>query len=298
MKKFVEAVNPSAVYVIKYDYWFNLFRILHQKSIPVFMVSAIFRPHQHFFQWWGGWFRNELQHVTWFFVQNTQSEELLLKAGFSNVSISGDTRFDRVCRIAAEPFKLVLPESILNAQCRIVAGSTWPKDEALLLPIIHQHPSVAWIIAPHQPEPNLIQDLMTKLPAGAARLSEIQPGFTGNILVIDSIGILSKLYRYATITYIGGGFGRGIHNLAEAAVYGCPVIFGPNHKIFREAGELKALGAGFAIQDFDQLNEILGRLISDSSACKMAGDRARNYILENLGATEHILSKVDDYSLR
>jgi 3-deoxy-D-manno-octulosonic-acid transferase len=298
MRKFVEAVNPAVLYVIKYDYWFNLFRILYQRKIPIYIVSAIFRPHQHFFRWWGSWFRKELKHVSWFFVQNHESESLLRKAGFTNVSLSGDTRFDRVCRVAAEPLDVHLPHSILKAPCRIVAGSTWPKDEALLLPIIHQHPSLAWIIAPHQPEPHLIQDLMTKLPAGAGRLSALHPDFSGNILVIDSIGILSKLYRFATITYIGGGFGRGIHNLAEAAVYGCPVIFGPNHKIFREAHDLKELGGGFSIETMEQLQDVLDRLIADPAACDLAGYMARNYIVSNQGATAHILSKVEHYSFR
>lgn len=292
MRRFADAVNPSALYVIKYDFWFNLFRILHQRNIPVYMVSVIFRPGQHFFKWWGSWFRRNLKHIHWFFVQNRQSEELLQSAGFSNVSISGDTRFDRVCRIASEPFELNLPEAITQSPFCFVAGSTWPKDEVLLLPLISRFAEVSWIIAPHQTEPNLIQDLMSKLPEGAVKLSELQANSSGNILVIDSIGWLSKMYRFANAAYIGGGFGRGIHNLAEAAVYGCPVIFGPNHQIFREAVDLKALGGGFSINHSKQLEEILRRWITDPSACKTAGEKAKSYIMANRGATEHILSKV------
>jgi len=295
MLQFVKAVNPEVLFVIKYDFWFNLFRILYKRGVKIYLVSGIFRKNQHFFQWWGRWFRKELRAVTWFFVQDRISEELLTKGGFYNVSVSGDTRFDRVKRIAETSGDPGVLSTLVQRRPLIVAGSTWPQDEMRLLPLIHSDTRISWIIAPHQVGEALISDLLGKLPEGSCRFSEMEPHQNPRVVVIDSIGLLSQLYRFADIAYIGGGFGKGIHNLAEAAVYGCPVIFGPNHLPFREAMELKALGAGFPVKSTEEISATVERLLNDMEQHKKAAVAAGKYISDNLGATRHILEKTGYY---
>ncbi len=291
MKAFVQAVNPEVLFVIKYEFWFNLFKILKNRNIKIYLVSGLFRKEQHFFKWWGRWFRKELQSITWFFVQDESSQQLLKQAGFYNVSISGDTRFDRVVRIAEKNGGVQIPDFFTSHDPLVVAGSTWPQDEAQLLPIIHALHHVAWIIAPHQVEPQFVDDLMRKLPEGSIRLSEHNMQPNTRVLVVDSIGMLSKIYRFAKLAYVGGGFSKGIHNLPEAAVYGCPVVFGPNHKAFREAHELKRVGGGFAVNNTGELSEIITKLLSDQQFHQKAAEAAKEYIRKNLGATAHILDK-------
>jgi 3-deoxy-D-manno-octulosonic-acid transferase len=291
MSRFVDAVNPEAVFVIKYEFWFNLFAVLRKRNIPLFMVSVIFRADQHFFQWWGRWFLNGLRPVTWFFAQDQQSKSLLEANGFSNVSVSGDTRFDRVLRIAHEASSLSLPESFSDGSKVVVAGSTWPPDEAILVRGIEEFPHVKWIIVPHEVTEDHIDALMKLLPAGSVRWSQIAGSTDGNVIVVDTIGILSSLYRVATLAYIGGGFGKGIHNLLEAAVYHCPVIFGPNHTIFREAHELIATGGGFAISNSAGFLEVFKRLITDEATRERAAAAAGAYVEGGAGATTHILLK-------
>lgn len=291
MSRFVEAVNPEAVFVIKYEFWFNLFGVLRKRNVPLFMVSVIFRAHQHFFQWWGRWFLNGLRPVTWFFAQDQQSKALLEANGFSNVSVSGDTRFDRVLRIAREATPLALPDCFSDGSHVVVAGSTWPPDEAILIRGIEEYPLVKWIIVPHEVTDNHIDTLMKLLPASAVKWSQVTVATDCSVIVVDSIGILSSLYRYATVAYIGGGFGKGIHNLLEAAVYHCPVIFGPNHTIFREAHELIAAGGGFSISNMSGFLEVFNLLMTDEAARKKAAEAAGTYVEGGSGATSHILLK-------
>jgi 3-deoxy-D-manno-octulosonic-acid transferase len=291
MLQFVKAVNPEVLFVIKYEFWFNLFRILHNRRIKIYLVSGIFRSNQHFFQWWGRWFRKELRAVTWFFVQDQISAELLKEGGFYNVSISGDTRFDRVKRIAGTSGDPGVLSAFVQSRPLVVAGSTWPQDEIRLLPLINSNTQISWIIAPHQVGEAFVSDLLGKLPAGSRRFSEMEPNHKPRVVVIDSIGLLSQLYRFADVAYIGGGFGKGIHNLAEAAVYGCPVVFGPNHLAFREAVELTNLGAGFPVNSSEEISAIVPRLLYDKELHKKAAEAAGDYISSNLGATRHILEK-------
>lgn len=293
MRQFVELVNPEVLFIIKYDFWFNLFSVLRERGISIYLVSGIFRPGQHFFRWWGRWFLKNLNAITWFFVQDEASEGLLRRAGYSNVTVSGDTRFDRVVRIAEENEPVALPEGFTDGSPVIVAGSTWPPDETLIAALADKAEGVRWIIAPHNVDDAHVASLMRKLPTGSAiRLSETsaQTG-TENILVVDSIGLLNRLYRYATIAYVGGGFGRGIHNLLEAAVYNCPVIFGPNFSIFREAHDLIRLGGGYSIRDEKELTEIVVTLLTDENRRRKASEAAGGYVAAGTGATEIILGK-------
>lgn len=287
--RFVEAVNPEVLFIIKYEFWYNLFAELKQRDVPIYLVSGIFREKQHFFRWWGKWFLKNLDSISWFFVQDKSTFRLLARNGFSNVTITGDTRFDRVTRIAQEAAPLPwLAEWKGNAQV-MVAGSTWPQDEMLLRQVMDHFPSLKWLIAPHLVDDAHISHLMKILPKGARKLSQYTADQNAAIIVIDSIGLLSRLYRYATIAYIGGGFGKGIHNLTEAAVYGCPVLFGPNHHIFREAHELIERKGGFAVGDAGVLKDVMTRLLGDAQQSAIAGKAARDYISQGTGATQQIL---------
>lgn len=298
MRKFVETVNPDVLFIIKYEFWYNLFDLLRLRKTPVFLVSGIFRPKQHFFRWYGRWFVKNLRAITWFFVQDKVSVQLLAGAGYHNVERVGDTRFDRVTRIASEPYDYPLLESWVNSDQVVVAGSTWPADEELILRAIQQFPSLKWLIAPHLVQPANIDRLIQFFPSESCRLSELSQDFQGRVIIVDSIGLLSRLYRYARIAYVGGGFGKGIHNIAEAAVYGCPVIFGPNHKQFREALALIECGGGFTIGNADQLLEVLTPLVIDENRRNSAALAAGSYIHTGAGATEQILKKVLPYCSR
>ncbi len=291
MKAFVQAVNPEALFVIKYDFWYNLFRILKKRNVRIYLVSGIFRQKQHFFRWWGKWFLKQLRNIDWFFVQDENSVSLLEKVGFTNVSISGDTRFDRVHCIASEEFFIKLPVVFKSGNPVIIAGSTWPQDEQVLLPVISKLQNTSWIIAPHHVDEYRIANLISSLNEKAVRLSEIKDSTDARVVVVDSIGLLSRLYRYATIAYIGGGFGSGIHNLPEAAVYGCPVVFGPNHKIFHEASELIKIGAGSPVLNSDDIYNTISELLQNPQLLKEVSEAAKSYIMSNLGATRHILER-------
>ncbi|HRZ41990.1 MAG TPA: glycosyltransferase N-terminal domain-containing protein [Bacteroidales bacterium] len=298
MRKFVDAVNPEVLFIIKYEFWYNLFDLMRRRHTPVFLVSGIFRPKQHFFRWYGSWFVKNLKAITWFFVQDDVSVNLLAGVDYHNVERVGDTRFDRVAGIASEPFDHPSVPGWAGEDPVIVAGSTWPADEELILRAVQQFPSLKWIIAPHQVHPANIDRLLQYFPPETCRLSELSPAFNGRVVVVDSIGLLSRLYRYARIAYVGGGFGKGIHNIAEAAVYGCPVIFGPNHRQFREALALIDCGGGFTVSDADRLLEVLTPLVTDENRRNEAAQAAGSYIHTGAGATNQILKKVLPYCSR
>ena len=267
-KKFVHLVRPSLVVFVKYEFWFRYLDVLYREKIPVYVVSAIFRPDQHFFRWYGGWSKKQLRKVTGFFVQDESSEELLRAKGIGQVVVSGDTRFDRVAAIAADakPFPLV---EKFAAGCPVfVAGSTWPADEELILKLIEEvGDRVKFIIAPHEVGVERVDALRDKIPNSKFQIANPEPGTilfseltpenaaSANVLIVNGIGYLSHLYQYATIAYIGGGFGAGIHNILEAAAFGKPVIFGPNYEKFKEANELIEKGGAFSISNSRQLNK-------------------------------------------
>ncbi|MFM6976995.1 MAG: 3-deoxy-D-manno-octulosonic acid transferase [Sphingobacteriaceae bacterium] len=303
---FIRLVNPQMAIFTKYEYWYFFFRELHRKRIPLYLISGIFRPKQVFFKWYGGLYRRMLGFVSHFFVQNTESQDLLAQLGFDQVSVSGDTRFDRVAELAHHP--RVLPE--LKAFCGsspvFIAGSTWPADEALLCELLKKYPDWKLIIAPHEVDEAHIQELMKRFPKGQAiRYTELESqnlkvknrtthNLQPAILIVDTIGMLSSLYAYGDVAYIGGGFGKGIHNTLEAAAYGLPVIFGPNYEKFQEAKDLIEESAGFSVANVQELERVFGSL-QDEAKRKAAGKAAGAYVQNQVGATAVILKHILSY---
>jgi 3-deoxy-D-manno-octulosonic-acid transferase len=295
-KRFIGLVNPSLAIFIKYEFWFNLLDILKQRKIPVYLVSAIFRPDQHFFRWYGGWSRKKLDSFTWFFVQDTDSARLLQSVGFSNVTVSGDTRFDRVAAISTQKKDFPVICQFCASSRIILAGSTWPEDERILLPYINsnQH-GLKYIIAPHEISKTRVKNLTAGIKKNVVNLSEANEENIkeAGVLIIDSIGILASLYRYSYIAYIGGGFGAGIHNILEAAAYGIPVVFGPKYEKFREARELTRQMAAFPVVDSSQFGQVIESLLMDETKYKYCSKTCMDYVSQNKGATEKILKKIN-----
>ncbi|WP_214071941.1 glycosyltransferase N-terminal domain-containing protein [Mucilaginibacter sp. dw_454] len=295
-REFIDAINPAIAIFTKYEYWYHFFKQLNDRQIPLYIISGIFRPGQIFFKWYGGLHRKMLSFVTHFFVQDKQSKQLLQTVNINNVTISGDTRFDRVWANAQNPKELPQIAEFKAGHKVFIAGSTWPADEQLIAQLISQHPDWKFIIAPHEIGEDKINNLINLLPANSyIRHSQLQSqisNLTSQILFIDNIGMLSSLYQYGDIAYIGGGFGAGIHNTLEAAAFGLPVIFGPNYSRFKEAHDLITLGAGFSIDDAASLKITTDNLINDQSFCADAGYKAKEYVQQNVGATTIILSAI------
>jgi len=305
-RKFIDAINPELVVFTKYEYWFHFFNEAHKRNIPLYIVSGIFRPGQVFFRWYGGFNRKILRLVSHFFLQDEASEELLQGIGITNTSVSGDTRFDRVWANAQNPKALPLIAEFKNGHKLFIAGSTWPQDETLLAKLVSQYPHWKFIFAPHEIPEEKINNLIELLPEGKAITFSllkteaeglksgdfINQSLTSNnlqALVIDNIGMLSSLYAYADIAYIGGGFGVGIHNTLEAAAFGLPVIFGPNYQKFNEARELIALEVGFSISNETELKDIVETLVNDETFYDTTRKKISNYVKDNVGATEMIM---------
>ena len=290
-KKFVEMLNPSKAIFIKYEFWPNYLQALKAAGIPVYSISAIFRPGQIFFRWYGQWYKKLLQGIDHIFVQDKASLDLLKTHGVDKVSIAGDTRFDRVADLAAQAKTIPLVEAFVkDTEKVIVAGSSWPKDEELLVRYLKLHPDVKMILVPHEIHAAHIMGISKLLdgnfvPYTEATETNVQ---TTNCLVVDTIGLLSSIYRYGHVAYIGGGFGVGIHNTLEAAVWNVPVVFGPMYEKFREARDLIAIGGAFSIPDYEMLEAKLDALLKDEKAGVIAGE----YVKQNTGATKLILKEI------
>ncbi|GAA4097239.1 3-deoxy-D-manno-octulosonic acid transferase [Mucilaginibacter panaciglaebae] len=297
-RRFINAINPAVVIFTKYEYWYHFFKQLNNRQIPLYIISGIFRPGQLFFKWYGSLHRKILGFVTHFFVQDEQSKQLLQTVNITNVTISGDTRFDRVWANAQNPKALPQIEDFKGGQKVFIAGSTWPADEQLIAKLISQHPRWKFIIAPHEIGEDKINHLVSLLPEGSyIRHSQIQSHISNliqaaQVLIIDNIGMLSSLYQYGDIAYIGGGFGAGIHNTLEAAAFGLPVVFGPNYSRFKEARDLIAIGAGFSVNDQASLKITAYNLMHDQSFCADAGYKAKQYVAHNIGVTEKIIAEI------
>lgn len=293
-RKFLNAINPKIAVFTKYEYWYFFMDELYQREIPLFVISAIFRPQQIFFRSYGGFYRNMLLLVQHFFVQDKVSKDLLASINIDKVTISGDTRFDRVWENAQHIKPLPAIAAFKGKSKVFIAGSTWPPDENLVVQLVSIYPDWKFIIAPHEIGGESISNLFKKLPAEKTIFySEINPDLTilqeKQVLVIDNIGLLSKLYQYGNIAYIGGGFGTGIHNTLEAAAFGLPVIFGPVYQKFKEAVDLIGLNAGFSIVNEASLESIVFKLISDQDFYQQASAQAKNYTQQNTGATDKIM---------
>ena len=294
-ERFISIADPSIVFFIKYEFWFNYIDVLHKKNIPFYLVSANFRSTQHFFKWYGGWQRKMLHYYKHIFVQNISSKQLLNSIGVNNVTVSGDTRFDRVAQVAAQAKNIHIAEQFSKDGFVVVAGSTWPEDEALLAKAI-ECTTIKLIIAPHEIHEDKIKHLIS-LFAGdvkACRYSQanIAALAGARVLIIDNIGMLSSLYRCGKVAYIGGGFGKGIHNTLEAAAYGRPVIFGPNYEKFNEAKELVKIGGGFSIDDEEELSRVIVRFVNSTEELEKASKASAEYVQKNKGATEMILNAI------
>lgn len=299
VREFLKSYQPKSVILIKYEFWKNLITETWRMGIPIYSVSSIFREGQHFFRWYGKSSAKDLEKIKFFFVQNQESKKLLHDIGIAQSKVTGDTRFDRVLDIssnskALDIFSDFLPE---NGKC-IVAGSTWPKDEALIQKALAKMDG-NWklLIAPHEVHNDRIESILklfsqdhplrlSNSPASALKSSRV--------IVIDSIGLLNRLYKLGDICYVGGGFGDGVHNILEAAVWGKPVLFGPNHKKFTEAKELQQLGGGIS---FDSIENGVARLLelkSDHSEIIRRGKVSKEYVFKNEGATTKILRHLED----
>lgn len=293
--RFLDVVNPSYAIFIKYEFWMNYIVGLKRRKIPTYIVSAIFRPSQVFFKWYGFWYRKVLHCFTHLFVQNQVSLDLLSSIGVKNVSLTGDTRFDRVADIAAKSKELPIVSAFAQGSKVIVAGSSWPKDEDILCDYFNNHPGVKMILAPHEIHQAHLDSIVSKLkrPYVFYKDTDEVAVAKADCLIINCFGLLSSIYKYGEVAYIGGGFGVGIHNTLEAAVYGMPVLFGPNYGRFQEAVDMVKRGGAFSIQNAGEYNELMDSLLAEnSSLLKSASAQTAEYVNENRGATERIVNEV------
>lgn len=290
-KRFIEIVNPEMAIFTKYEFWYYYFKALHKNKIPLYLISGIFRKEQIFFKGYGGFYRDILKCVTHFFVQNEESDLLLKSIGLSNTTISGDTRFDRVFENAVAPKQLPEIAAFCAGVPVLVCGSTWPEDEKLLTSLAAKYLDWKLIIAPHEIDDSHIQSVQALFPQ-AIKFSDLKsqtPGTESQILIINNIGMLSSLYQYGKVAYIGGGFGAGIHNTLEAAAFGLPVIFGPKYSKFQEAKDLIAIDAAKSISS----NEELIAAFEHFNRNDESSIAAKKYVNSKQGATEITLSNIN-----
>lgn len=295
-KRFLDIVNPKVVFFVKYDFWYNFLSEVHQRNIPLYIFSTIFRENQIFFKWYGKKYKKVLGFFNRLFVQDENSVKLLKQNGINKVTIAGDTRFDRVCQITQTAENIPLVDKFVQDSRIIVAGSSWPPDEELIFDALNkleENHDVKLIIAPHEIHEAHLQSIEKNIKQKFIRFSQAnEKNITENkVLIIDNIGMLSKLYKYAEIAYVGGGFGAGIHNILEAVSYSIPVVFGTNYKKFKEAVDLVSLGSACTIRNADELYSVLERYLSDKSLLKHAGEISLTYVKKNLGAGDIILKE-------
>ena len=296
-RRFLRTVRPEMAFFIKYEFWYNYLHILKHRHVPVYSISSIFRDGQVFFRWYGRQYGKVLKCFTHFYVQNEKSKELLGKIGLTNVTITGDTRFDRVLQIKEQAKQLPIIEQFTKGQKVFIAGSSWQPDEEIFIKYFSEHRDWKMLIAPHVIGEDHLQQI-EKLLEGrkVVRYSDVSENSKAledaDALIINCFGLLSSIYHYADVTYVGGGFGVGIHNTLEAAVWDVPVIFGPNNEKFQEAQGLKACEGGFEITNYEDFERLMNRFESDADYLKNAGQQAGNYVKQLSGATKRILSDV------
>ena len=294
-RKFIEIINPEMVFFIKYEFWPNYLNELKIRNIKTYLISGIFRENQAFFKWYGGFYRNALQTFEYFFVQNESSKILLQSIGFNNVAVSGDTRFDRVAAILENDNKLDFIEEFKNNKTAIVVGSSWPKDERLLINFINQSKDVKFIIAPHNIKATQILDFKNQISKSTVLFSEKTNKKLADfdVFIIDTIGILTKIYSIADIAYVGGGFGNpGVHNILEPATFGVPIVIGANYSHFAEAIALVNLGGCVSVSNQNELNETFNNLLLNDDIRHEKGHICSTFVQMNKGATNIILNKI------
>jgi 3-deoxy-D-manno-octulosonic-acid transferase len=299
-RQFVEVVHPSLVFFIKYEYWPNYLNELKERKIRTYLISGIFRKNQMFFKWYGGFYRKALNTFDYFFVQNSQSKELLSKLRKTNVSVSGDTRFDRVAAILEKDNRLDFISEFKNKTLTIVVGSSWPKDEDLLVDFINETThKLKFIIAPHNIKEEQIRQLKNSITKKTVLFSEklFKNLAEYDVFIIDTIGILTKIYSEADIAYVGGGFGNpGVHNILEPATFGVPIVIGPNYSHFAEATALVNMEGCISISNRKELNEALENLIRNEDERLENGHICSTFVKMNKGATEIILKQIPNVS--
>jgi 3-deoxy-D-manno-octulosonic-acid transferase len=290
-RRFLRRVRPVMAFFIKYEFWYNYLHILKHRNIPVYSVSSIFRPDQVFFKWYGYQYAHVLKCFTRFMVQNEQSKLLLAKLGITDVDVVGDTRFDRVLQIKEAAKQLPIVEAFKQDYKVFVAGSSWPPDEDIFIRFFNEHKDWKLIIAPHVIGEDHLQHILSKLNRKTVRYTQTtaEEAASADCLIIDCFGLLSSIYHYGEVAYVGGGFGVGIHNVLEAAVWDVPVIFGPNNHRFQEARGLIAAGGGFEINNDEDFVNVMTRLMSDQTALTEAGTKAGTFVMSLSGATDKVL---------
>lgn len=284
---FLDLVKPKMAIFIKYEFWLNYLEGLHQRQVPTYIISAIFRSQQLFFKPYGKWYRKMLEYFNHIYLQDEHSKSLLKSIGINQTTVCGDTRFDRVIDIQQQAKAIPLAELFAKNHNILIAGSSWPKDEEILIPYFNQNKGIKLIIAPHEIHESHLKEIESRLKRPFVRFSKATEEniISADCLIMDCFGMLSSVYRYGKIAYIGGGFGTGIHNILEAAVYGMPVIWGPNFSKFREAKELIQSEGGFSIQNSDEFNQLCTQLFSNNDLLSVVSKKSFNYVANNSGAT-------------
>ena len=293
--RFLDAVHPDIAIFVKYEFWLNYLNELHRRTIPTYLISAIFRPTQIHFRPWGAIWRRALECYSSIFVQDKASERLLQRVGYKRCVVAGDTRFDRVAEIARNAKRIPIIEHFAMGTPLFVAGSTWGKDEELLIQLINTNPDIRFVIAPHEMDESRMRRLEREIEGGAVRYTRANESndFSNvQVLILDTIGLLSSAYSYARWAYIGGGFGVGIHNTLEAATFGLPIAFGPNYQKFREARDMIELGAATSVTSATELIDWFAIIKDEGEALQKASSSARSYTKEHCGATDTIMRVV------
>ena len=294
-RRVLDIAHPEIAIFVKYEYWLNLLRELRRRKVRTYIVSAIFRRNSIFFRPYGGWWRQALETFDVLFVQNEESKELLATLGFDNVLVAGDTRFDRVAEITRTAKRIDIIDRFKGDSRLFVAGSTWGPDEELLIRLINDNPEVKFIIAPHEMDEGRIARIIGEVRGGTLRYTQCtsRTGYgSRQVLILDTVGILASVYSYATWSYIGGGFGVGIHNTLEAATFGLPVAFGPNYEKFKEARDLVTLGAARSVSDYAQLREWFTPLRDNEVFLQKTSRIAKDYTTRHQGATSIIIKTI------
>jgi 3-deoxy-D-manno-octulosonic-acid transferase len=295
-RTFIRLVKPVMAIFIKYEFWPSHLETLHRSDCKIYLISGIFRSSQPFFKKYGSWYRKKLSLFEYFFLQDEPSAGLLKGIGYKNSMVAGDTRFDRVSDVAAAAKDIEIARQFSEGHTCVVAGSTWPGDEQYLVPFINaSDENTRFILAPHEITESHISQLLEGIRVPLAKYSDVKAGSLlreTRVLIIDNIGMLSSIYRYGHVAYIGGGFGKGIHNVLEAATFHIPVIFGPNFQKFREARELLQSGGAFTVGSYEALEACMNTLLQRGSPWQKAAEIAGNYVKDNTGATSVIINHV------
>lgn len=300
VKRFLDLVQPKMVFFIKYEFWPNYLHELKKRNIPTYLVSGIFRENQLFFKSYGSYYREALKAFTHLFVQNETSNKLLQTINFTNVTVHGDTRFDRVAQIVEQVQPLNFIEQFKNNTTTIVIGSSWIDDENVYVPYINSSKNIKFIIAPHNIKEEEISRLIQKINKKVIRFSNYQGNdlATADVFVIDTIGILTQIYAYADIAYVGGAFKTGLHNILEPATYGIPVVIGPKYAKFQEAKDLVSLGSCLVVNNAEELSSTFNNLILNTNLRKELGQKNQDFVLKNKNATQVVLDFIENRKKR